>query len=188
MTPTARGSCVLRFTAQSCWRETTSFWPRATSHSPPIARIKRASSTGNQNSATQHGAHRLDSSWTEQDDCSHRRRLRDTPGTQANAEYRRVSRPRVCQRRRIPRCRGHVPRRMRRGRPRTRARCPASSWPAIRPWSRRNFRSSSSVAPPMKPRRASAIALGCIEYLRKPFMPIELLDAIFRATQEPPIP
>jgi CheY-like chemotaxis protein len=37
--------------------------------------------------------------------------------------------------------------------------------------------------------RARAMALGCIEYLRKPFMPIELLDAVFRATQEsPPIP
>ncbi|HEU4779816.1 MAG TPA: response regulator [Steroidobacteraceae bacterium] len=36
--------------------------------------------------------------------------------------------------------------------------------------------------------RRRAIALGCIEYLRKPFMPIELLDAVFRATQEPPIP
>lgn len=36
--------------------------------------------------------------------------------------------------------------------------------------------------------RERAIALGCIEYLRKPFMPIELLDAILRATQERPIP
>jgi FixJ family two-component response regulator len=36
--------------------------------------------------------------------------------------------------------------------------------------------------------RASALALGCIEYLRKPFMPIELLDAVFRATQDSPIP
>lgn len=34
--------------------------------------------------------------------------------------------------------------------------------------------------------RASAMALGCVEYLRKPFMPIELLGAIFRATQETP--
>jgi FixJ family two-component response regulator len=34
--------------------------------------------------------------------------------------------------------------------------------------------------------RASAIALGCIEYLRKPFMPIELLDAVFRALQDTP--
>jgi two-component system response regulator DctR len=34
--------------------------------------------------------------------------------------------------------------------------------------------------------RASAIALGCIEYLRKPFMPIELLDAVFRALQNTP--
>lgn len=32
--------------------------------------------------------------------------------------------------------------------------------------------------------RAGAMALGCIEYLRKPFMPIELLGAILRATQE----
>jgi FixJ family two-component response regulator len=32
--------------------------------------------------------------------------------------------------------------------------------------------------------RASAMALGCVEYLRKPFMPIELLGAIFRAMQE----
>jgi FixJ family two-component response regulator len=32
--------------------------------------------------------------------------------------------------------------------------------------------------------RASAMALGCVEYLRKPFMPIELLGAVFRATQE----
>jgi FixJ family two-component response regulator len=37
--------------------------------------------------------------------------------------------------------------------------------------------------------RERAIALGCIEFLRKPFMPIELLDAVFRATQDsPPIP
>jgi two-component system C4-dicarboxylate transport response regulator DctD len=36
--------------------------------------------------------------------------------------------------------------------------------------------------------RASAMALGCIEYLRKPFMPIELLGAIFRAIQEIPQP
>jgi FixJ family two-component response regulator len=36
--------------------------------------------------------------------------------------------------------------------------------------------------------RTRAIALGCIEFLRKPFTPAELLDAIFRATQEPPIP
>jgi FixJ family two-component response regulator len=34
--------------------------------------------------------------------------------------------------------------------------------------------------------RASAMALGCIEYLRKPFMPIELLGAIFRAVQDTP--
>ena len=34
--------------------------------------------------------------------------------------------------------------------------------------------------------RASAMALGCVEYLRKPFMPIELLGAVFRAIQEPP--
>ena len=34
--------------------------------------------------------------------------------------------------------------------------------------------------------RASAMALGCVEYLRKPFMPIELLGAIFAATQETP--
>ena len=33
--------------------------------------------------------------------------------------------------------------------------------------------------------RATAMALGCVEYLRKPFMPIELLGAIFRAIQEP---
>jgi len=32
--------------------------------------------------------------------------------------------------------------------------------------------------------RASAMALGCVEYLRKPFMPIELLGAIIRATQD----
>ena len=32
--------------------------------------------------------------------------------------------------------------------------------------------------------RAGAMALGCVEYLRKPFMPIELLGAIFRAMQE----
>jgi CheY-like chemotaxis protein len=32
--------------------------------------------------------------------------------------------------------------------------------------------------------RASALALGCVEYLRKPFMPIELLGAVLRATQE----
>jgi len=34
--------------------------------------------------------------------------------------------------------------------------------------------------------RASAMALGCVEYLRKPFMPIELLGAILRATQGTP--
>ena len=34
--------------------------------------------------------------------------------------------------------------------------------------------------------RASAMALGCVEYLRKPFMPIELLGAVIRATQETP--
>jgi FixJ family two-component response regulator len=33
--------------------------------------------------------------------------------------------------------------------------------------------------------RATAMALGCVEYLRKPFMPIELLGAIFRAVQDP---
>ena len=36
--------------------------------------------------------------------------------------------------------------------------------------------------------RATAMALGCVEYLRKPFMPVELLDAVFRATQDSPIP
>ena len=36
--------------------------------------------------------------------------------------------------------------------------------------------------------RATAKALGCVEYLRKPFMPVELLDAVFRATQDSPIP
>ena len=34
--------------------------------------------------------------------------------------------------------------------------------------------------------RASAMALGCVEYLRKPFMHIELLGAIFRAIQDTP--
>ena len=34
--------------------------------------------------------------------------------------------------------------------------------------------------------RASAAAIGGVEFLRKPFMPIELLGAIFRATQETP--
>jgi len=34
--------------------------------------------------------------------------------------------------------------------------------------------------------RASAMALGGVEFLRKPFMPIELLGAIFRATQDAP--
>ena len=34
--------------------------------------------------------------------------------------------------------------------------------------------------------RASAMALGCIEYLRKPFMPIELLGAVLRAMQDTP--
>jgi len=32
--------------------------------------------------------------------------------------------------------------------------------------------------------RASAMAIGGAEFLRKPFMPIDLLGAIFRATQE----
>ncbi len=32
--------------------------------------------------------------------------------------------------------------------------------------------------------RTRAIALGCIEYLSKPFTPVELLDAIHRATQD----
>jgi len=37
--------------------------------------------------------------------------------------------------------------------------------------------------------RARAIAAGCIAMLSKPFKPVELLDAIFRATQDPlPIP
>jgi FixJ family two-component response regulator len=34
--------------------------------------------------------------------------------------------------------------------------------------------------------RVRALALGCIQYLRKPFMPIELLDAVYRATQDSP--
>ena len=34
--------------------------------------------------------------------------------------------------------------------------------------------------------RSSAMALGCIEYLRKPFMPIDLLGAVFRAMQVTP--
>jgi len=34
--------------------------------------------------------------------------------------------------------------------------------------------------------RASALAIGGVEFLRKPFMPIELLGAIFRATQKTP--
>jgi len=34
--------------------------------------------------------------------------------------------------------------------------------------------------------RASANALGCVEYLRKPFMPVELIGAIFRAMRETP--
>ena len=34
--------------------------------------------------------------------------------------------------------------------------------------------------------RASATAVGGVEFLGKPFMPIELLGAIFRATQESP--
>jgi FixJ family two-component response regulator len=33
---------------------------------------------------------------------------------------------------------------------------------------------------------ASAMALGGIDFLRKPFMPIDLLGAIFRATQDTP--
>lgn len=37
--------------------------------------------------------------------------------------------------------------------------------------------------------RVRATGLGCIAMLRKPFQPIELLDAIFRATQDSlPIP
>ncbi|HEY6124182.1 MAG TPA: response regulator [Steroidobacteraceae bacterium] len=36
--------------------------------------------------------------------------------------------------------------------------------------------------------RGRAIAVGCVEFLRKPFTPIELLDAIGRATLELPIP
>jgi FixJ family two-component response regulator len=37
--------------------------------------------------------------------------------------------------------------------------------------------------------RSRAMAAGCIALLSKPFKPIELLDAIFRATQDlPPIP
>jgi CheY-like chemotaxis protein len=37
--------------------------------------------------------------------------------------------------------------------------------------------------------RARATAAGCIAMLSKPFKPVELLDAIFRATQDsPPIP
>jgi len=37
--------------------------------------------------------------------------------------------------------------------------------------------------------RARATAAGCIALLSKPFKPVELLDAIFRATQDPlPIP
>jgi len=35
-------------------------------------------------------------------------------------------------------------------------------------------------------RRASALAAGGVAFLRKPFMPIELLGAIFRATQDTP--
>jgi FixJ family two-component response regulator len=34
--------------------------------------------------------------------------------------------------------------------------------------------------------RASAAATGGVEFLSKPFMPIELLGAIFRATQQSP--
>jgi len=34
--------------------------------------------------------------------------------------------------------------------------------------------------------RARAVAIGGVEFLCKPFMPIELLGAIFRATQESP--
>ena len=34
--------------------------------------------------------------------------------------------------------------------------------------------------------RTAAVAIGGVEFLRKPFMPIELLGAIFRATQESP--
>jgi len=36
--------------------------------------------------------------------------------------------------------------------------------------------------------RDRALALGCSQYLSKPFTPAELLDAILRATQELPIP
>jgi len=37
--------------------------------------------------------------------------------------------------------------------------------------------------------RARANAAGCVALLSKPFKPVELLDAIFRATQDsPPIP
>jgi len=36
--------------------------------------------------------------------------------------------------------------------------------------------------------RTRAITLRCFEYLRKPFTPAELLDAISRATEELPIP
>ena len=37
--------------------------------------------------------------------------------------------------------------------------------------------------------RSRAFAAGCIALLSKPFKPVELLDAIFRATQDPlPIP
>ena len=34
--------------------------------------------------------------------------------------------------------------------------------------------------------RSSAMALGCIEYLHKPFMPIDLIGAIFRALKDTP--
>ena len=34
--------------------------------------------------------------------------------------------------------------------------------------------------------RSRATAAGCVALLSKPFKPVELLDAIFRATQDPP--
>jgi CheY-like chemotaxis protein len=34
--------------------------------------------------------------------------------------------------------------------------------------------------------RSSAMALGCVEYLHKPFMPIDLVGAIFRAMSVTP--
>ena len=171
--------------------EPTSFWPRPTRPRLAGGRIKRATSIGNRVPRRRHilgGSAPCStfSSWIqEQNDCRHRRRRRDSPVAREIAESRRVLRSHVRQRRGIPRAIERP------------AHCavvdmdlggvgPGSCLPSA---GRRRSSHHLHQWHGGRPGPPRAIAAGVHCAASKPFMPVELLDAIFRATQDTiPIP